>query len=79
MFWPLSSAGSDAERGESLVAKAKEWVHEDNIRRIAAKRALDLDTGQTIITVIVGRFSNGIIMAFGSMILNLIGWTVIGR
>jgi hypothetical protein len=39
-------------------------VPEGNIRRSAAKRALDLDTGQTIITVTVGWSTIGIIMAF---------------
>jgi hypothetical protein len=45
---------------------------------VAAKEALDLDTGQTIITVILGWVAFGIIMAIGSMILNLIGWTAAG-
>jgi len=45
---------------------------------VAAKEALDLDTGQTIITVILGWIAFGIIMAIGSMILNLIGWTAAG-
>ena len=45
---------------------------------VAAKEALDLDTGQTIITVIMGWVAFGIIMAIGSMILNLIGWTAAG-
>jgi len=55
----------------------KEWVPEGSIRRIAAQQALD--TGQTIIPAIPGWIAVGIIMAVGSMILNLIGWTVIGR
>jgi hypothetical protein len=57
----------------------KEWVPEGNIRGSAAKEALDLGTGQTIITVILGWVAFAVIMAVGSMILNLIGWTVIGR
>ena len=45
---------------------------------VAAKEALDLDTGQTIITVVLGWVTFGIIMAVGSMILGLIGWTAEG-
>ena len=45
---------------------------------VAAKEALDLDTGQTIITVVLGWVTFGIIMAVGSMILGLIGWTAAG-
>jgi hypothetical protein len=42
---------------------------------VAAKEALDLDTGQTIVTVILGWIAFGLIWAFGSMVLNLLGWT----
>ena len=45
---------------------------------VAAQEALDLDTGQTIITVVLGWATFGIIMAVGSMILGLIGWTAEG-
>ena len=45
---------------------------------VAAREALDLDTGQTILTVILGWLAFGIIMAVGSMMLNLLGWTVTG-
>jgi hypothetical protein len=45
---------------------------------VAAKEALDLDTGQTIVTVILGWITFGIIMAIGSSMLNLLGWTATG-
>ena len=45
---------------------------------VAAKEALDLDTGQTIVTVILGWIAFGIIMAIGSSMLNLLGWTATG-
>ena len=45
---------------------------------VAAQEALDLDTGQTIITIVLGWVTFGIIMAVGSIILHLIGWTAEG-
>lgn len=45
---------------------------------VAAREALDLDTGQTIATVILGWLVFGMIMAAGSIMLNLVGWTAAG-
>lgn len=45
---------------------------------VAAKEALDLDTGKTILTVILGWLAFGIIMAVGSAMLAMMGWTASG-
>ena len=45
---------------------------------VAAKEALDLDVVQTIITVALGWLVFGLIMALGSLLLNLIGLTAAG-
>jgi hypothetical protein len=44
----------------------------------AAREALDLDTANTIVTVILGWIAYWIIMAAGSFLLSLFGWTVRG-
>jgi hypothetical protein len=45
---------------------------------VAAREALDLDVVQTIVTVALGWLVFGLIMALGSLVLNLIGWTAAG-
>jgi hypothetical protein len=45
---------------------------------VAAKEALDLGVVQTIVTVALGWLVFGLIMAVGSWVLNLIGWTAAG-
>jgi len=45
---------------------------------VAAKEALDLETGQTIVTVILGWLVFGITMVVGSLILKVLGWTITG-
>ncbi|HSR30143.1 MAG TPA: hypothetical protein VLY63_06215 [Anaerolineae bacterium] len=45
---------------------------------VAAKEALDLEVVQTIVTVALGWLVFGLIMAIGSMVLNLIGVTAAG-
>lgn len=45
---------------------------------VAAKEALDLDVVQTIVTVALGWLVFGLIMAVGSLVLNLIGLTAAG-
>jgi hypothetical protein len=45
---------------------------------VAAKEALDLEVVQTIVTVALGWLVFGLIMAIGSMVLNLIGLTAAG-
>jgi hypothetical protein len=45
---------------------------------VAAKEALDLDVVPTIVTVALGWLVFGLIMAIGSLVLNLIGLTAAG-
>jgi hypothetical protein len=45
---------------------------------VAMREALDLDVGQTIITVVLGWIAFGFIMAAGSIAMNIIGWTATG-
>ena len=45
---------------------------------VAAKEALDLGVVQTIVTVALGWLVFGLIMAVGSWVLNMIGWTAAG-
>ena len=45
---------------------------------VAAKEALDLDVVRTLITVALGWLVFGVIMAVGSWLLKLIGWTAAG-
>lgn len=45
---------------------------------VAAKEALDLSIVKTIVTVALGWLTFGIIMAIGSWLLNLIGWSTAG-
>ncbi len=45
---------------------------------VAAKEALDLELGQTLVTVALGWLVFGVIMAVGSWLLKLIGWTAAG-
>jgi hypothetical protein len=45
---------------------------------VAAREALDLDTVNTIVTVVLGWIVFGIIMAAGSIMLALMGWTAAG-
>jgi hypothetical protein len=45
---------------------------------VAAKEALDLDVVQTVVTVALGWLVFGLIMAAGSLVLNLIGLTAAG-
>ena len=45
---------------------------------VAAKEALDLDVVQTLVTVALGWLVFGLIMAVGSQVLTLIGWTTAG-
>jgi hypothetical protein len=45
---------------------------------IAAQEALDLDTGQTLITVILGVIVNWVIMTIAGVILGLMGLTAVG-
>ena len=45
---------------------------------VAAKEALDLDVVRTLVTVALGWLVFGVIMAVGSWLLTLIGWTAAG-